>query len=124
MSLLSASENASYLKEIRAGGSLVGHDAGEIRLRHGTLHGIYERMSLKGSIASLSIWACWSGVMIEQSEHGLWPRRHDPGFGEVQRPLTPSLRVRRVIRGCAHRCRPSVAPCSARQGRGELLRKP
>jgi hypothetical protein len=24
----------------------------------------------------------------------------------------------------SHRCRPILAPCSARQGRGELLRKP
>lgn len=30
--------------------------------------------------------------VIEQSGHGLWPRRHDPGFGEVQRlyPQQPS----------------------------------
>lgn len=38
--------------------------------------------------------------------------------------LPPSRALRLRVRQGARCCRPSVAPCSARQGQGELLRKP
>ena len=43
---------------------------------------------------------------------------------ERQVHSTQPTRLAKSFLRCAHRCRLILAPCSARQGRGELLRKP